>query len=144
MKIQYAKKQNVVKKTVIMPKSNKEKEIFSAIIHGIATEHADELNVSVDTLLSTLRRAHVEIYQEKPFTTVVIKRVVNGKQIRGIGFTKYNLNDDNWSESRGRIRAFNIAYHAFVSMMVEKLVKNKDVTVRAIVSATENLEKVIN
>lgn len=105
-----------------------EKSLISNMVKNLAHRWANRLEVSEEILYTTLNEASVEIYQEKPFTTTVIRKTVNGKQIRGLGFTKYNLNDIKfgqryaWTDTKGKIMSLNRAYRNFIDMMMKEKV----------------------
>lgn len=105
----------------------------------IATRVASELKMPVSELAGILDRAKVEVYQENPYTTVVIKSRVDGKSIRAAGFCKYNPNDAQfgsghyWNESIGRNYALSRAYRAFAKELKDLSLKRRTVRVKAIV-----------
>lgn len=124
--------------------TQEEKTIVNTMVANLAAKWAKKLKVSTERLHKILSEATVELYQEKPFTTVIVKKTVNGKQVRAAGFSKYNLNDERpkskmqWNESRGKYITMSRAYNAFITEMVQLGVYAEPmVTVTAIVESTQ-------
>lgn len=104
--------------------TQEEKTLVKTMVENLAKRYSKRLNVSEEVLSKILSEATIEIYQEKPFTTTIIKKTVNGRQVRGAGFTKYNLNDAKmgdkyaWTDTKGKIMSLSRAYRSFISEMV--------------------------
>lgn len=99
-----------------------EKITIDKMAKRLAAKFSRKSGISRDTLYGILADATVELYQTKPYTTAIIKKIVCGKQIRGAGFTKYNPNDERmgqpWDDSKGKYRAIGRGYKAFLKEVI--------------------------
>lgn len=99
-----------------------EKITIDKMTKKLAAKFSRKYGIPCDTLYGILADATIELYQTKPYTTAVIKKIVCGKQIRGAGFTKYNPNDErmgqSWDDSKGKYRAIGRGYKAFLKEII--------------------------
>ena len=109
----------------------------------IAKRWAKKMAMPADEIEAMLKMASVEVYEKYPFQVAVIKKTVRGKQIRGVGFSKYNLNDIKMGEKYaykselGKAKALSRAYSDFLGSVKETLrataLKGKKITINAAV-----------
>jgi hypothetical protein len=76
----------------------------------------------VARILDELGKAVVEVYQEAPFTTVVITKRIDGTNVKAIAHAKYNPRDAElgipFSEEIGESRAASMAARKFASQLL--------------------------